>query len=153
MALDSSAPPESRLAVLVVSPREDCLSSLKTALAHSSYNLCVANGAAEAKEILGRTSIPVILCESELPDGNWQDLSAAVAELENPPLIVVTSRLADEFLWAEVLNLGGYDVLEQPFNSIEVGRVMSMACRRWHDRWKKSGGEAPGLQRLTAAPS
>jgi DNA-binding response OmpR family regulator len=143
---NSSAPPENGVTVLVVSPFEENLWSLKDALPPSHWTLCVASGAAEAKKILRQATVPVILCESELPDGNWKDLSAAVAGLQNPPLMIVTSRLADEYLWAEVLNLGGYDVLAQPFNSIEVSRVMSMAWRRWQDEWKRCGGETPCFQ-------
>ena len=30
-------------------------------------------------------------------------------------------------LWAEVLNLGGYDVLAQPFDELEVRRVVALA--------------------------
>jgi DNA-binding response OmpR family regulator len=36
--------------------------------------------------------------------------------------------LADEALWAEVLNLGGYDVLTKPFDPKEVHHAVSMAC-------------------------
>jgi len=36
----------------------------------------------------------------------------------------VTSRLADERLWAEALNLGAYDVLAKPFDSTEAMRVV-----------------------------
>jgi hypothetical protein len=32
----------------------------------------------------------------------------------------VISRLADEYLWAEVLNLGGHDVLAKPLRQAEV---------------------------------
>src|ERR1019366_5350356 len=42
------------------------------------------------------------------------------------------SRLADERLWAEVLNLGWYDVLATPFDADEVYRVMSYAVDSWH---------------------
>jgi hypothetical protein len=31
--------------------------------------------------------------------------------LPDPPVLIVTSRLADEYLWAEALNPGAYDVL------------------------------------------
>jgi hypothetical protein len=34
----------------------------------------------------------------------------AIQRVPKPPLLVVTSRLADEYLWAEVLNLGGQAV-------------------------------------------
>jgi hypothetical protein len=43
--------------------------------------------------------------------------------------LVVASRLADERLWAEVLNLGGHDVLAMPFDAHEVRRVMESAVR------------------------
>ena len=44
-----------------------------------------------------------------------------------PPL-VVTSRLADDYLWSEVLNLGGWDVLAKPFRQQEVLYVLDSAC-------------------------
>jgi len=141
-----SAPPESGVVGLVVSPFEEDLRSLRGTLASSNWTLYVASGAAEAQKILRQTAIPVILCERELPDGNWKDLLAAAAGLEYPPLVIVTSRLADESLWAEVLNLGGYDVLAKPFIPIEVIRVMSMAWRRWRSEQKGSGGESAMTQ-------
>ena len=41
--------------------------------------------------------------------------------------VLSMSRLADEALWAEVLNLGGYDLLASPFDPIEVDRVVTLA--------------------------
>lgn len=39
--------------------------------------------------------------------------------------------MADERLWAEVLNLGGYDVLPTPFEPDEVTRVCTGAWLAW----------------------
>ena len=58
------------------------------------------------------------------------------------PLLIVTSRLADAYLGAEVLNLGGYDVLAKPFKSAEFIQVMSMAWRRWKSECKAGGSES-----------
>jgi DNA-binding response OmpR family regulator len=55
--------------------------------------------------------------------------------LRRAPLLLVTSRHADENLWAEVLNLGGYDVLLKPFDGAEVTRVVAMARRQWLLGW------------------
>jgi DNA-binding response OmpR family regulator len=72
----------------------------------------------------------VVICDQTLADGDWRDLLVALqAEADAPPLIVV-SRLADDRLWAEVLNLGGYDLLTKPFIAVEVTRVVRMAARR-----------------------
>jgi DNA-binding response OmpR family regulator len=74
--------------------------------------------------------VPVIICERDLPDGNWKDILGDTAAFPNPPVLVVTSRLADEYLWAEVLNLGGYDLLAKPFREPEVKRVLAAALRQ-----------------------
>jgi DNA-binding response OmpR family regulator len=53
------------------------------------------------------------------------------------PVLVVTSNVADESLWAEVLNLGGYDVLAQPFDGEEVARVIGSAVRASSDQSRR----------------
>lgn len=66
-----------------------------------------------------------------LSDGHsWNDLLCEMQKMECPPPLIVGDRLADERLWAEVLNLGGYDLLAKPFNAKEVLHVVSTACRR-----------------------
>jgi DNA-binding response OmpR family regulator len=74
--------------------------------------------------------VPVIVCERDLPDGTWKDILGDTAAFPNPPVLVVTSSFADEYLWAEVLNLGGYDLLAKPFSDPEVKRVLAAALRQ-----------------------
>jgi hypothetical protein len=45
----------------------------------------------------------------------------------------VASRLADDKLWVDVLNLGGSDVLALPFDHDEVIRSVSLAWREVQD--------------------
>lgn len=45
--------------------------------------------------------------------------------------MIVASRLADERLWAEVLNVGGYDLLVKPFEKDEVAWVVGLAFDQW----------------------
>jgi len=49
-----------------------------------------------------------------------------------PPKFIVSSRLADEYLWVEVLNLGGHNVLSTPFDAREVSYVVRYAAESWH---------------------
>lgn len=72
-------------------------------------------------------AVRVVLCERDLPDGNWKSVFEQVRDLVHAPRFIVVSRLADERLWAEVLNLGGYDVLATPLIREEVSRVLSYA--------------------------
>ncbi len=54
------------------------------------------------------------------------------------PLIIVACRLADDRIWSEVMNCGGYDVLEKPFHQAELVRVVSMAWLAWKSQWQRS---------------
>ena len=51
----------------------------------------------------------------------------ATSSLASPPPVIVTARFANERLWAEVLNLNGYDVLTKPFDADEVMREITLA--------------------------
>ncbi len=83
-----------------------------------------------AAVILRDPRIPIVLSEHEL----WRKMLEHLTALPDPPLLIVTSRLADDHLWAEALNLGAYDVLAKPFDSIEVTRIVSSALQHWRDR-------------------
>jgi len=116
---------------LVVSPDEHDEQILSGMLRSYSWRVRGARTVQEALRLLRGADRPnVVACERELPDGNWRDLFQFLAtKLKNPPPLVVVSRQADEALWAEVLNVGGYDVLTKPFDGEEVQRVMTMARR------------------------
>ena len=78
----------------------------------------------EASERLASERFAVVLCESILEDGSWKDILGLLGTGAGAPPLIVTSRLADANLWAEVLNLGGYDVLAKPFEARDVSHVL-----------------------------
>jgi hypothetical protein len=57
--------------------------------------------------------------------------------------LVVAAPDVDESLWAEVLNLGGYDILKMPFQRQEVIRVLSLAWLRWRKQTGMQSIAAP----------
>jgi DNA-binding response OmpR family regulator len=66
----------------------------------------------------------------------------ALSACEHPPRLILTSEIDDERLWAEVLNLGGFDVLLKPLDPKELFRVASMAYRSWLDHWRQPSGRS-----------
>lgn len=115
--------------------------SLGAILRDSDWRLHGTRNCQEALEFLDQNRISVVLSEAELPDGNWRELLNSMAKRSAAPSLIVSSRLADDRLWAEVLSLGGFDVLMTPFETEEVLRVTFGARRNWRSR-------AEGLQRL-----
>jgi DNA-binding NtrC family response regulator len=118
--------PENITLLTVNSIAEDRL-SLKRILDSYGWTIQGAESIREATPLL-KARPSLILCEKDLPDGNWKDIFREAQRLDNAAPFVVVSRNADQRLWAEVLNLGGFDVLLKPFVWSEVKRVMSMAC-------------------------
>ena len=121
--------PEQHLsdAILFVNPSDEDYSSFRNAVP-AEWRLYHATTRAEALRFFDRHRLPVIVVEQTLPDGYWQDvLEGIYASVESPPHIIVSSRLADDHLWAEVLNLGGYDLLTEPFKREEVERIINSA--------------------------
>jgi DNA-binding response OmpR family regulator len=129
--MQTSTLPKQNVPVLLVSARRSDRASLHRILRRPAWKLLVSPNYREALTFLRQNRIPVVICDNELPDGNWRLLLDSLADLTDPPNLIVSSRLADERLWAEVLNLGGYDVLPTPFDTNEVLRVTFMAWQFW----------------------
>ena len=128
------------VAVLLISPIEDDHAALKRILTRPEWSGCAGSTwtiycavALEPALPVLRYPVPVVLSEGDLGSGTWKDVLEEISNLSDPPLLIVVSRFADEYLWAEALNLGAYDVLVKPFDSEEVIRVLTLAWLQKRD--------------------
>ena len=117
--------PSARAKVLSVSHEE-----LKAILA-GQCRVFDAASLHRARKLLEADVFAIVLCERNLASYTWLDVLAEVAVVPTRPLLVVTSRLADDYLWSEALNLGAYDVLSKPFVALEVTRTVNAALLHW----------------------
>ena len=112
---------------LVVSPNDEDHWALIHILRPEGWAVDTVATCAEAVRSLAQEPAAVVIVEEYLPDGNWRTLWNQLMRMELPPKLIVTSRLADERLWAEVMTLGGFDVLAQPFCATETLRCVNAA--------------------------
>ena len=141
-----------KISILLVSPHQKDHTDLSRVLHHADWKIIRASDLGEATLIVQENLPSVILCERNLPDGNWKDLLDQASQHKNPAMVLVISAHADNGLWAEVLNLGGYDVLMKPFDVSEVTRVVRMAWQRWRGRTlKKEARSATAFEEWAAA--
>jgi DNA-binding response OmpR family regulator len=101
------------------------------------WTLGRARTRSEARRFMDTTPVRVVISERELPEGGWREMLDDLMQRSEPPPLLVTSRLADDSLWAEVLNMGGYDVLAQPLDGEEVTRVVSAAARHFDNEHQR----------------
>ena len=122
------------MTALNLDPAESDHASLRDILRTSSLNLKSHTGVESALRYLTENRIPLVFCASDFRTGPWQEMLERISALPDPPYLIVTSRLADDRLWAEALNLGAWDVLSKPFDHGEVKRIVNSAWRHWNDR-------------------
>jgi CheY-like chemotaxis protein len=115
---------------LLISPVEEDHAILKALFQHNGWTLHVTSSLSSACALLREEATSVVITERDLPDGDWKDVLVAIHILRKPPLLIVISRLADGYLWAEALNLGAYDVLAKPLDQAEAVRVLTSAWVR-----------------------
>jgi DNA-binding NtrC family response regulator len=125
--------PERTVTVLTVGNTADEHDSLRSILTHSNWRLYEAESCGEARRILDRQRISVVVCDELLPDGDWKQVLEMVNGMQAAPPLIVTARNADDRLWSEVLDLGAYDLLPKPFDHKEVIRAVGIAWLHWKD--------------------
>jgi DNA-binding NtrC family response regulator len=131
------------VAVLALLPSPDEQAGLRHIFRHSRWVLHLAGTLTDGRAILDEDSAGVVIAARRLPDASWKDVLQVVQGRSVPLPLIVAARVADERLWAEVLNLGAYDLLSTPFEPLEVRRSVSLAWRHWRDTQRKtmaSGG-------------
>jgi response regulator RpfG family c-di-GMP phosphodiesterase len=87
-----------------------------------------------ALALVRQLEVSVVLCERDLLPGTYIDLLEQIKAMPNPPSLIVASRLADERLWAEALNLGAWDVLATPLDRNEVVRSLKSGWLHWRSQ-------------------
>lgn len=134
--------PNSLVSALLVGSYERDRPVVHDVFRNRDWRLFEARDRRRGLECLERHPVHVVLAESQIPDWNWQRILADLRRLTPAPQLVVTSRTADDYLWAEVLNVGGYDVLAQPLDRDEVERVIAAARRHYDVRPRRAAGGA-----------
>ena len=125
------AQPMQSAAIMLVSARLSDRTALHRILRRTRWKLSAHGNCGEALANLRQHRVPVVICDAELAPGGWKRILEGIVDLPDRPMLIVSSRLADERLWAEVLNLGGWDVLATPFQPDEVLRVSLHAWQFW----------------------
>lgn len=126
MLKDTGRSLSGRPQVLVVSPVTEDRRFLRSVFESIDWLFDEVGTCRQACDFL-RTHRPnVIVCDWDLTDGSWREILSEIAPLPNPPSLLVVS-VVEESRWAEVLNLGAYDLLAKPLNRTEVLRIASLA--------------------------
>jgi DNA-binding NtrC family response regulator len=123
---------DKQVTALLVMP-EERHSRLVRCLSGLDANVLTAQSCGEAAQLLrDEPDVCVVLTDLCLPDGSWFDVLNRVGDEHREAKVVVCARVADERLWTQVLEAGGFDVLVEPYQAREVLRIVTAAAAGEH---------------------
>jgi FixJ family two-component response regulator len=121
------------------------INDLLRLLSHSRWSVARVETLAQSAARLAQGWRGVLVCECALPDGTWRDMLTRALKLPWPPPLIVAAPQADDALWMEVLESGGYNLIGKPLSEPEVFRTISAAWLRDRGRVREGARAAGGF--------
>ena len=89
-------------------------------LSAMSVDVVSSSTVRQAKEIIARRDIQLILCDEALADGSFRDLVVASRASRKKPNVIVIFRVGEWAEYMEALQLGAFEVVPCPLRSVDV---------------------------------
>jgi DNA-binding NtrC family response regulator len=117
------------MSVLLVLPMDRCR-SLVPKLQRPTKQIFTADNCRSAQKLLAENlDIELVITGVSLDDGNWCDVVRYIVDRGHHAEIIVSSPVASQTLWSEVIWRGAYDLLLEPYDLEEVERLVDGALR------------------------
>jgi CheY-like chemotaxis protein len=94
-----------------------------------NWELHFTNSPPEAFDWVSQSQFEIILCDRNQPGYPWREVVDRLAKSSPRSCILLISPVNDDYLWSDVLQWGGYDVLRRPLRAEAVLHLVNAAKR------------------------
>ena len=122
----------SRVTIVSVLLEDQDRSLIAEVCYQNQWDVFFAKTCTEARQVSEQIKPHVILLDRDLADGDWRNSLSACAASSAGACTMLISRVADDYLWNEVVCNGGYDVLPKPLREQDVLRAVKFAWNYWN---------------------
>ncbi len=126
-AADSTERSRASVRLLAILPGTEDAEQLQRIVGDLGWSVSIVNTPAEAMARLQAEPVTAAICDQDLPEEDWRVVLNRMAALPKSPCLLLASRVMDQYLWNEVIQCQGYDVVSKPFQSEELRRVVAFA--------------------------
>ncbi len=134
---------ESQIRVLAVTHDASGWPALVEAAGRCGWALFWADSCSSALATLTQQVIPVVICDRDLPGDDWRSVVTRITALRQPVSILLASSVADDYLWRELVQHHGFDVVPKPFQPERLIRAVNSAWS-WEGWMHRQSGSAAG---------
>ena len=122
-------PEKSRLKILVLCAPLDDRFVLEELGKERSWELRFASSPQEGFRLVSEHHFELILCESDQPGYPWREVMDRLSASSPRSCILLVSSATGEYLWADILQHGGYGVLPRPLRKQSALCTLDTAAR------------------------
>jgi len=120
---------EGRVRILVVSVSLDDRLVLEGLGKQHAWELRFTSSPREGFNLAAQTHFDLILCDRSQYGYPWREVMERLASISPRSCILLVSPVSDDYLWGDVLQQGGYDVLIRPLREKAVLHSIDAAVR------------------------
>ena len=122
--------------IVAITQSRDDAEALGRIAAEYHWKISIVDSVGAAVALLHEQPTPIIICDRDLPNEAWPDVLAKVASQPVAVCVLLASRVVDDYLWRQVIEHRGYDLVAKPFQPENLRRAVTFAWswRGWAAR-------------------
>ncbi len=121
--------------LLLASDLDEDYQTLQALLRDTKWSLTRALSWNDVSAFYETTLNPVVLVDRYFQGSNWQSTVTSFLDPAPNGTVILLSDVSDPYLWNELVQQGGFDVLARPFDRAELLRTLAFAQRHSTGDW------------------
>ena len=121
--------------ILLASERNDDYRTLQALLQNTRWTLVRPLSWGEVSSFCDRAVNPVVLVDRHFQGSDWRFTVSSLLNTTASCCLILLSDVSDPYLWNELVQQGGFDVLARPFERSEVLRTLAFAQKHCEADW------------------
>jgi CheY-like chemotaxis protein len=118
-----------RLRILILSMSLDDRLLIEQMAKEQEWILRFTHSPEEGFTLAEQNHFEVVLCDRNQHGYPWREVVDRLATISPQSCILLVSPVTEDYLWRDVLQLGGYDVLTRPLREPAVQHAVNAALR------------------------
>ena len=121
--------------ILLASERDDDYRRLQALLQNTKWTLVRPLSWGEVSSFCDRAVNPIVLVDRHFQGSDWRFTVSSLLNTTASCCLILLSDVSDPYLWNELVQQGGFDVLARPFERSEVLRTLAFAQKHCEAGW------------------
>ena len=117
------------LRLLLVTRDDDLCCSVQNAAARCGWQMRRARSVEQNMPVLDEFRAPLVIYDWNPEEGDWRFGVDCLTARPDHPCVLLASPVVDQYLWAELVRHGGFEIIPRSANMDELIRIVRFARR------------------------